>query len=385
MSSRISALLLTLVVALLGLAPPAHAATLTPVTGFGTNPGNLTMHVYRPDALPADAPLVVALHGCSQSASAYYTNSGWAELADRHGFAVVFPQTSSANNGNSCFNWFETGDTTRGQGEVLSVRQMVSHAVSSYGLDAGRVHVTGLSAGGAMTAALLATYPDVFAGGSVVAGIPFRCATTMGAAFGCMSSPPDRTPQQWGDLARQGHPGYAGPRPVVSIWHGTSDTTVVPAAARESRDQFTDLAGVGQTPTSTSSLPAGTTLEEYGGGAVKVYSIQGMGHGTPVDPGPAADQCGKVAAYFIDTICSAYRDAVAFGLVDGSTPPPDPDPQPEPTCVTASNYAHTTAGRAYHSGGYAYAVGSNDYLGLWNTYVTTSLAETSSGYWQLGC
>ncbi len=389
MRHRIVALL-ALALTVLGLAPPApaQAASLVTVTGFGSNPGNLTMHLYRPSGLPAGAPLVVALHGCTQTAQDYYANSGWAELADRHGFAVVFPQTSSANNGNACFNWFQTGDTTRGQGEALSVRQMVSHAVSSQGLDGARVYVTGLSAGGAMTAVMLATYPEVFAGGSVVAGLPFRCATTVGAAFGCMSSPPDRTPQQWGDLARNGHPGYGGARPVVSIWHGTSDTTVVPAAARESRDQFTNLAGVGQTPTATRSLPGGTTLEEYGGGAVRLYSVQGMGHGTPVDPGPGADQCGHAAAYFLDTICSAHRDAVAFGLATGGSEPdpdPDPDPDPEPTCVTDDNYAHTVAGRAYQSGGYAYAVGSGDLLGLWNTYTTTSLAETSPGHWELGC
>jgi feruloyl esterase len=100
----------------------------------------------------------------------------------------------------------------------------------------------------------------------------------------------------------------------VSIWHGQSDYTVVPANGVELRDQSTNVLGVSQTPTSTSSLPAGTTLEVYGNDAVRLYKIAGMGHGLPVHPGPAADQCGTAAAYFLDTICSAYRDSLFFGL-----------------------------------------------------------------------
>ncbi|WP_245616087.1 hypothetical protein [Phycicoccus jejuensis] len=65
--------------------PPARAAGLTQVTGFGSNPGALAMYSYRPDGLPSGAPLVVELHGCTQNASTYFANSGWREMADRHG------------------------------------------------------------------------------------------------------------------------------------------------------------------------------------------------------------------------------------------------------------------------------------------------------------
>jgi hypothetical protein len=110
-----------------------------------------------------------------------------------------------------------------------------------------------------------------------------------------------------------------------------------------------------QDPASTTSLPGGTTMETYGGGEVRFYRIAGMGHGTPVDPGGAAEQCGTAGAYFLDTICSAYYDTRFFGLDTGSPPTPTPSPQ---ACFTATNYAHTQAGRAYQSGGYAYANGS---------------------------
>lgn len=383
--AALAALIAALVAAALVLVAPApsRAASLTRVDSFGANPGNLAMYLYQPHGLAPDAPLVVAMHGCGQTAQDYFANSGWAELADRHDFSLVLPQTSGANNTNECFNWFEPGDITRGQGETASINQMVAKAVSTYGVDPDRVFATGLSAGGAMTSVMLATYPDTFAGGSIVAGIAYRCATTLLEGLTCLSAPPNRTPGAWGDLVRDAYPGYDGPRPRVAIWHGTSDYIVSQANATESRDQFTDVLGTGQTPTATETLPAGTTRTVYGDRDVLVYSVSGMGHGLPVDPGTAAGQCGRAAEYFLDTICSAGLDAEFFGLT--GTVPPDPDPDPDPTCATASNYAHTQAGRAYHRLGYTYAQGSGDPMGLWNTYQTTDLLESSPGYWEVGC
>ncbi|MGC4749503.1 PHB depolymerase family esterase [Micromonospora sp. DT201] len=375
---------------------PAQAATLTQVTGFGSNPGNLAMYAYRPDNLPANSPAVVLLHGCTQNASGYFANSGWQKYADQWKFALIVAQQPSGNNANSCFNFFESGDTTRGQGEALSIKQMVDHAKANFGVSGSRVFVSGLSAGGAMSAVMLATYPDVFAAGSIIAGIPYRCATSMVNAFSCMNPGSDKTPAAWGDLVRGAYSGYTGPRPRVAIWHGTSDPTVAPLNGTESRDQWTNVRGVSQTPTSTSSLPGNTTLEVYGNDDVRLYRVSGMGHGTPVDPGSGAEQCGNAGAYFLDTICSTYRDALFFGLNGGGTnptptptatptPTPTPTPTTPPTCVTASNYAHVTAGRAYQSGGYAYANGSSQRMGLYNTFYTTALKQTAPNHWVIGC
>ncbi|WP_406062346.1 PHB depolymerase family esterase [Micromonospora sp. NBC_00860] len=386
------------VAGVVAVAAPAQAATLTQVTGFGSNPGNLAMYAYRPDGLPANSPAVVLLHGCTQNASGYFANSGWQKYADQWKFALIVAQQPSGNNANSCFNFFEAGDTTRGQGEALSIKQMVDHAKANFAVNGSRVYVSGLSAGGAMSAVMLATYPDVFAAGSIIAGIPYRCATSMVNAFSCMNPGADKTPAAWGDLVRGAYSGYTGPRPRVAIWHGTSDTTVTPLNGTESRDQWTNVRGVSQTPTSTSSLPGNTSLEVYGNDDVRLYRISGMGHGTPVDPGSAAEQCGTAGAYFLDTICSTYRDALFFGLNGGGTNPtptptatPTPTPTPTatpttpPTCVTASNYAHVAAGRAYQSGGYAYANGSNQRMGLYNTFYTSALKQTAPNHWVIGC
>ncbi|MFI9004542.1 PHB depolymerase family esterase [Streptomyces sp. NPDC053541] len=357
---------LALTAGLVAAGPQAAAAGLTQVTGFGSNPGNLTMHTYAPDGLGPGAPLVVALHGCTQSASDYYSHSGWPKFADRYGFALVFPQTSSANNANSCFNWFDTADSTRGRGEALSVKQMVDAAVARYGSDTRRVYVTGLSAGAGMTADLLAAYPDVFAGGSIDSGLPAYCATSVSAAYTCMHSPPDKSPAQWGDLVRSAAPAGTTAWPRVAIWQGTSDTTVAPANATELRDQWTDVLGTGQTPSRTASLGGGTTLSEYadasGRPAVRVYSISGMAHGLAVDPGTGAEQCGTTGTYYLDTICSSYHTARFWGLDGGDGGGggggETPGTLPAPAGLTVTGTTDTTAALSWSpvSGAASYQV-----------------------------
>ncbi|MFD4124619.1 alpha/beta hydrolase family esterase [Streptomyces globisporus] len=372
-------------------AAPAEAraaAALERVTSFGANPGGLNMYVYRPATLPANAPVVVALHGCTQSAQVYSDNAGLNTFADRHGFLVVYAETTTANNASKCFNWFQPGDTRRGQGEAASIRQMVAHAATAYGADTGRVQVTGLSAGGAMTSVMLAAYPDVFAAGAVVAGIPYGCGVDVVSAFGCMSPGVDRTPAAWAQAVRDAHPGYAGPWPRVAIWHGDNDATVAPRNADELRDQWTAVHGLGQSPDRTSTIgPNSTRRSEYlaadgGASVVEVNRVPGIGHGTPVDPGSGAEQCGATGTqHFIDSICSSYRITRFFGLDGTTTPEPPVDPPTEPACWTANNYEHVRAGRATTTGGQVYAKGSGQLLGLYNTFVTHTLKESPAGHY----
>src|SRR5579872_2461892 len=120
-------------------------STLTQVTTFGSNPGNLLMFSYAPQGMPPSAPLVIALHGCTQTASAF-TDAGWDGLADTYKFYVVYPQQQSQNNTETCFNWFgntsgNTADITRGQGEAASIVSMIDSMKSSYSIDPKRIYV----------------------------------------------------------------------------------------------------------------------------------------------------------------------------------------------------------------------------------------------------
>jgi poly(hydroxyalkanoate) depolymerase family esterase len=297
-------------------ADPA-AGSIEEVTGFGSNPGNLRMFRYLPTDLPANRPVVVAMHGCTQDATGYGTNTGWVELADKLKFAVVLPEQQSGNNANKCFNWFEQGDITRGQGEAESISQMISRMITDTSANAGRVYVTGLSAGGAMTSVMLATYPDRLAGGSVVAGLPFRCATSLVDGFMCMNPGKNNTPAQWGDLVR-GASSHTGPWPTVSVWQGDADYTVAKANLTEIVDQWTNVHGIPETPTSTDTVagyPHAVYQDGSGRTLVQTFTLTGMGHGQPVDPGTGEGQCGTAAAYILDVnICAAWHMSQEWNL-----------------------------------------------------------------------
>ncbi|MZD08558.1 esterase, partial [Streptomyces sp. SID5785] len=179
---------------------------------------------------------------------------------------------------------------------------------------------------------------------AVNSGPPAQCATSITAASGCQYNDQHLTPEQWGDKVRGGHPGHTGPWPRVAIWQGTSDTTVAPVNGTELRDQWTDVWGIGQTPSETRNLSGGTTETLYddsaGSPAVALFSVAGMAHGLAVSPGSGADQCGSTGTYYLNTICSAYHTAVFWGLdgADGGS-----GSLPAPAGVTVTGTTDTTA------------------------------------------
>ena len=175
---------------------------LRPFAGFSPNPGQLKAWIYIPKSAPPRAPLVVVLHGCTQNAAGYDQSSGWSRLADEHGFVLLYPEQQQSNNANLCFNWFSSHDAARGRGEARSVREMVSGVQVQYGTDPERVFVTGLSAGGAMAAVMLATYPETFAGGGIIAGLPFGVARSVPEAFDRMRGHGLPRPAVLGELVR---------------------------------------------------------------------------------------------------------------------------------------------------------------------------------------
>jgi poly(hydroxyalkanoate) depolymerase family esterase len=315
---RLVVLALAASAALVSVAPPSSAAALTEVTGFGTNPGNLQMFRYVPDGLPSGRPLVVAIHGCGQSAVSYDNETGWTKWADANGFALVLPQQRTKNNAGRCYNWWLSADSARTGGEAESVAQMVAWMRTTYGSDASRVFVTGLSAGAAMTNVMLATHPDVFAAGAVVAGVPYKCATTAAATGPCNSGTVDRSPAQWGDEVRAAY-AWNGAYPRVSVWHGTADVKVSPANLTETMEQWTDANGVDQVADTTDTVlgyPHKVYRDAGGTARVETYSVTGMGHGQPIDPGTGATQCGVAVGYNLDAdICGSYWIGTWFGIV----------------------------------------------------------------------
>lgn len=304
--------------ALLGAAPLAGAATLVPVPSFGANPGDLAMYEYVPERLPAGAPLVVVLHGCTQNAQAYLDSSGWAKIADENGFALLVPEQKEANNPNRCFNWYMPEDTAAGQGEAQSIASMVEHALVQHELDRKRVYVNGLSAGGAMTAVMLATYPNLFAGGAVMAGLPYRCAGDLASALVCMRGVSQDAPA-WGELVRAAAGSHSGSWPILSVWHGQGDTIVSAKNLAELIKQWANVHGVDEKADATARIGRGVRKQykdKRGTVVIETWTFKTMGHAAAVNPGNAANQCGVVSTFFQDVdVCSSYYVARHWGII----------------------------------------------------------------------
>lgn len=307
--------------------PAAHvhgAKRLKPVRGFGSNPGQLDMKVHAPTDRKPGAALVVVVHGCTQTAEGYAAPAGWLDLADRFGFVVLAPEQVRANNGNLCFNWYEAGDARRDGGEAESIAQMVSHAVHAYDLDPRRVFITGLSAGGAMTSVMLATRPDLFAGGAIVAGLPYGVAGSLAEAFGAMSMTTPAPAATLGQAVRQAT-AHGGPWPTVSVWHGQSDTLVRPAAGEAVAAQWRDVHGA-KGPARTARTPAGREflvwMSEQGKPVVELHRIAGLGHGAPVKA-TGAGGCGHASPYTPEIgLSSSFEIALGWGLAELESAPP---------------------------------------------------------------
>lgn len=331
----------------------AQPSRLSEVTSFGANPGNLKMWTYVPTDLPAGSPLVVVLHGCTQTAHAYDEGTGWSALADRHGFAVLLPEQKRTNNPLRCFNWFKPEDVGRDGGEVQSIREMVSHMITAHKLDPKRVYVNGVSAGGAMTSAMLAACPDLFAGGAIIAGTPYGAATGLQEAFETIFQGRVLPADKWGDRVRAAS-AHQGPWPAITIWHGEADRTVTPTNAEEIAKQWANVHGLPHTPTDEDTLQGHrrrTWRDADGRPLITSVTVSGMSHGVPIDP-KGENGCGTPAPFIIDAgISSTYRTAEAWGLTatrrevapaartaaDTTTLPratPDMAKKPEPTPVT---------------------------------------------------
>ncbi|MEI6766056.1 MAG: PHB depolymerase family esterase [Bacteroidota bacterium] len=293
------------------------------VTGFGTNPGSLLMYKYVPVNVAANAPLVVVLHGCTQTASVFETDSEWDSLAEQNSFYVIHAQQQYLNNTGYCFNWYLPSDYSRNQGEVYSVKQMVDNMKSNYSIDDSRVFTTGVSAGAGLSVALLGAYPEIFNAGAIMSGAPYKSASDAIAAYNVMNGLVTKTAVQWGDLVRNENPGYSGTFPRVAIFQGTNDITVSPVNAGELVKQWTNVHAADQVADSVNSAFNGNNLIERkdyfdnsGNTVVRSYMISSMAHAIAVDPGNCFQQGGSVDTYAYDkNFYSSFWAAEFFGII----------------------------------------------------------------------
>ncbi|WP_433414093.1 extracellular catalytic domain type 1 short-chain-length polyhydroxyalkanoate depolymerase [Microtetraspora malaysiensis] len=356
-AQALGAMIATALLMLAGLvmAVPASSASLTEVTGFGTNPTNLRMHLYVPDRLPARPAVLVAIHYCTGSGPAFYSGTQFASLADQYGFIVIYP---SATRSGSCFD-VSSPQALRhdGASDPVGIVSMVRYVQQHYTTDTNRVYATGASSGAMMTNVLLGDYPDIFKAGSAFMGVPFGCfATTDGSSWNgtCANGALIKTPQQWGDLVRAAYPGYSGARPRMQVWHGTEDTTLRYPNLQEEVKQWTNVHGLGQTPALTDQPQPSWTRTRYGDSGitppVEAISVQGVGHSLPTS--------GMELA------------AIRFlGLTDTSGPSPSPSPSASGSPSASPSASPTAPGPCRVT----YTVNA------WNTGFTANVTVTNTG------
>ncbi|MHA4735282.1 extracellular catalytic domain type 1 short-chain-length polyhydroxyalkanoate depolymerase [Ensifer adhaerens] len=261
----------------------APRAALMAVAEFGSNPGRLSMKLFVPPRVAANPALVVILHGCRQTPESLEDASGFSRLATERGFILLYPQQRDTNNTQRCFNWFRPSAVTRDRGEVMSIRQMIEHTCRNRGVDRSRVYIAGLSAGGALAAALLVSYPKLFAGVAIFAGMPYGAARDAVSAMRLMKSGSSRSPAEWGDFVRAVSPTQKI-WPPISIWQGTGDRVVAPQNAEACVSQWLNVLKIEAATGRPQQKPWGT-LTRWDGSSktqISLYQLKHFGHGLPV-------------------------------------------------------------------------------------------------------
>ena len=286
---------LTFIHILLGsllFAQSIFSATLSEVTEFGPNPSQLEMHLYVPDRIIANPPVLLAVHYCTGSGPMFFEGTDIGRLADEHGFIVIFP---SATREGNCFDVASPVALKRNGGsDPVAIKSMLDYVLSAYDADADEVYVLGVSSGAMMTNVLLALYPEVFRAGVAFAGIPYTCFANSGESLWnnkCSSGAISKTANEWGDLVRAAYPGFDGPYPRIQLWHGTEDEGLNYVNFDEEIKQWTNVHGLDQQPDSSDQPQPGYTRTRYGSRdglvLVEAISMQGVPHNLPIDIGDA--------------------------------------------------------------------------------------------------
>jgi len=247
---------------------------------FAGPAGTLAYKLYLPAGYDPNAtrtyPLVVMLHGCTQSPDDFAAGTRMNALADQHGLLVAYPAQSANANGSKCWNWFRPQDQGRGAGEPALIAGMTTQVLADTRVDATRVYVAGLSAGAAMAVVLGRTYPELYAAIGAHSGLPYAAANDVGSAFAAMKSGAKRV---------QAMPASHRRVPTI-VFHGDRDATVSQSngAAIVAQATGVDAADVMATSqdTGTASGGRGYTRTEYCDASGKVvvedWRVHGGGH-----------------------------------------------------------------------------------------------------------
>lgn len=269
---------------------------------FRCSQGQMAYWLYRPANAVQDAPLVVMLHGCTQSPQDFARGTGMNLLADELGFLVAYPAQSATANPQKCWNWFRPGDQQRDRGEPAQLAGITRQIIAENGVDPDRVYIAGLSAGGAAAAIMAAQYPDLYAAVGIHSGLACGAARDLPSALAAM---------QRGAAAPLGMRGQSFV-PVIII-HGNRDATVnvansghIAAAATGAAADALEIRVEKGCSKSGRIYERTQSLNSTGAVMIERWTIEGLGHawsggqaaGSYTDPkGPDASRA--MAEFFL--------------------------------------------------------------------------------------
>jgi len=228
-----------------GLEPPvigreAPGAFVT--REFSNQAGTRAYKLYVPaGASDSPMPMVVMLHGCTQSAEDFAAGTRMNRLAEEHGFLVVYPEQAAHANPSKCWNWFRAQDQVRDQGEPSLIAGIVRDVASRHGADPRRIFVAGLSAGAAMAVVMGETYPELFAGVGAHSGLAYGSAHDIPSAMVAMKGGRSGMAHlQAASVAAQAPRRKAVQAVPTIVFHGDRDHTVQHANAAQIIQQASD-------------------------------------------------------------------------------------------------------------------------------------------------
>ena len=404
------------------LSASLSAQALTPGSGtwvaetatYGT-PNLQNAYVYVPsNANPAvkngKRALMITLHGCGQTAPGNVIDNkfNWKTTAEQYGMVVVAPTvpsgTSATRSVSGCWDWFGTG-WTRTNRDQVPLKKLIDSVMARANLDIdpNQVYITGLSSGGGETNVMGCAFPDYFAGVGVNAG------PVLGATSSQISSDPTVSAAQVAANCKAANGNNYNAHFATQIWntvYGTSDYLVKPSHNVRNAEGMRSLYGTTATASTFTVAGGGSgTLYKDANGKerVSLISISGMSHAWPAGSGGSGggtyvsynyiNYPAWITAWFFNnnlradggsstttTTAAGTTTTTAAGTTTTTTATTTTTTTAG-ACFKSSNYTHVTAGRAYHSLGYAKAKGSNQSMGLYNTFTTTKLRQTGTNYY----
>jgi poly(hydroxyalkanoate) depolymerase family esterase len=266
------------------LKPSAPPSKVVPTAGrfiaqsFANEAGSRAYKLYIPSRYSNEPrPLIVMLHGCTQTPDDFAAGTQMNFVAEEQSCFVVYPEQAVAANSSKCWNWFKSSDQKRGQGEPAIIAGITRQVMSDYKIDARRIYIAGLSAGGAAASNVAEAYPDIYAAVGVHSGLACGVARDLPSAFAAMQGHHPVPDPKGGRQA-----GVFNPLPTI-VFHGDRDSTVHPRNGGEviARAQ---AGGEFKTVVEKGSLPGGRSYtrsiqrDASGRGLVEEWIIHGAGH-----------------------------------------------------------------------------------------------------------